>query len=195
MKKQDSFRIYYSDVSNMDYLPDASAGELFKAITKYALTNEVPMFSNDIIKAQFMVIKKHLDEDIQKYQKLCNTYSENAKKRYVKKGTDDSATSNGMQEAMQTVEEDTQETSVVRIYESEEVDTSFENLWTLYDVPASHRIPSEKAWNALTEEDRSAAIRYIPRYLEECPDRRQRKFLVHFLRDKQWRTDRADSMS
>jgi hypothetical protein len=63
---------------------------------------------------------------------------------------------------------------------------SFEYYWNLYDKKVGNKDKIIKKWNALTDHEREAAIKYIPGYISSKPDKQFRKDPATFLNNKSW---------
>jgi hypothetical protein len=78
----------------------------------------------------------------------------------------------------------------VNVNENEEqqkkLNFSFEDFWNLYDKKVGDKDKINKKWQALTDQEREAAIKYIPGYVASRPDKQFRKDPATFLNNKSW---------
>ena len=73
--------------------------------------------------------------------------------------------------------------------EEAQVDISFEHLWKTYNHPKSIREIAEITWNEFSEEEKEAAIEYIPKYRIEHAKDKHFPYLAKYLRQKPWQCD------
>lgn len=69
--------------------------------------------------------------------------------------------------------------------EESKKELSFEVFWKLYDKKVG-KTKAQKLYDALSVEDRKAAIDYIPLYKQSRPDKQYRKNPETFLRNRAW---------
>jgi hypothetical protein len=67
-----------------------------------------------------------------------------------------------------------------------ELNISFDDFWNLYDKKKGDKIKLEKKWRSFTNQEREAAMEYIPKYKEAQPDKLFRKDPATFLNNKSW---------
>lgn len=201
MKKTTFIKLYSDEMNAIEFLSDSVAGRIIKSIVKYARTGVSPRTSDEVVLSLFEIVKNHIDEDRKEYSELCQKYSENAKKRYAKadvlhNNPTAENTCNGM--PSQSVENVSVEISNVtkepisrEIQKTEEaqVDISFEYLWKTYNHPKSIREIAEITWNEFSEEEKEAAIEYIPKYRIEHAKDKHFPYLAKYLRQKPWQCD------
>lgn len=201
MKKTTFIKLYSDEMNAIEFLSDSVAGRIIKSIVKYARTGVSPRTSDEVVLSLFEIVKNHIDEDRKEYSELCQKYSENAKKRYAKadvlhNNPTAENTCNGM--PSQSVENVSVEISNVtkepisrEIQKTEEaqVDISFEHLWKTYNHPKSIREIAEITWNEFSEEEKEAAIEYIPKYRIEHAKDKHFPYLAKYLRQKPWQCD------
>jgi hypothetical protein len=77
------------------------------------------------------------------------------------------------------------ETTSHEVAKKEDENLSFEVFWKLYDKKVG-KIKAQKLYDALSVEDRKAAIEYIPLYKQSRPDKQYRKNPETFLRNRAW---------
>lgn len=65
----------------------------------------------------------------------------------------------------------------------------FDEFWKLYDKKTSPKESCEKKWLRLKDEERLAAIEYIPEYKIAQPEKRFRKDPATFLNQKAWNNE------
>ncbi len=82
---KNSFLIYHEYRDILEDLTNEELGKLFRAIFDYEIDNKIPHFVG-LMKMAFMVIKGNLDRDRNKYDKRCESSSENGKKGGAPKG-------------------------------------------------------------------------------------------------------------
>ena len=75
---------------------------------------------------------------------------------------------------------------IVTDNEKKKVNFSFEDFWDLYDKKVGDKDKIIEKWNALTDQDREAIIKYIPGYIKSKPDKQYRKDPATFLNNKTW---------
>lgn len=63
---------------------------------------------------------------------------------------------------------------------------SFNDFWELYDKKVGLKSKIEKKWIKLSNKDRQAIMRYIPKYKEAQPDKRYRKNPETFFNNRSW---------
>ena len=201
MKKKNYLKLYTNELNAIEFLSDSMAGKVIKSVAKYIRTGASPRTSDEAIQSLFEMIKNHIDEERDAYNLLCKKYSENAKKRYAKadvlhNNLTTKNTCNGM--PLQSVENASDEISNVtkepisrEIQKTEEaqVDISFEHLWKTYNHPKSIREIAEITWNEFSEEEKEAAIEYIPKYRIEHAKDKHFPYLAKYLRQKPWQCD------
>lgn len=201
MKKKNYLKLNTDELNAIEFLSDSVAGKVFKSVAKYIRTGALPRTSDEAIQSLFEMIKNHIDEDRDAYNLLCKKYSENAKKRYAKadvlhNNPTAENTCNGM--PSQSVEnvsvEISKETKVpitetIQKQEEPQVDISFEHLWKTYNHPKSIREIAEKTWNEFSEEEKEAAIEYIPKYRIEHAKDKHFPYLAMYLGKKPWQCD------
>lgn len=80
---KNSFILYTSDLAGLDYLTDAQAGKLFKAIHKFTSKGTVPALgSNPAVNILYHQITAHITINERKYEELCAKRASAAKKRW-----------------------------------------------------------------------------------------------------------------
>ena len=89
MKKPKCFYLYNDNHSLIDRLTNEQAGEVFKAIYRFADTGEKESSDDLIVETVVDVFTKHIERDYEAYDEKCEKMRQNAQKRYAK--TDDSA--------------------------------------------------------------------------------------------------------
>jgi hypothetical protein len=67
-----------------------------------------------------------------------------------------------------------------------ESNISFDFFWNLYDKKIGDKSKLSKKWDKLKDEERQAAIDYIPKYKESQPEKQYRKNPETFLNNKSW---------
>lgn len=77
--KKDSFILYLDDKEIYDLLSDEDAGKLIKAIFEYMKTGEEPKLDKSLL-IVFIPIKKYLDRNKIKYEKICERNRNNGLK-------------------------------------------------------------------------------------------------------------------
>lgn len=77
------------------------------------------------------------------------------------------------------------ETTSIEVAKKEDENLSFEVFWKLYDKKVG-KTKAQKLYDALSVEDRKAAIEYIPLYKQSRPDKQYRKNPETFLRNRAW---------
>ena len=201
MKKTTFIKLYSDEMNAIEFLSDSVAGRIIKSIVKYARTGASPRTSDEVVLSLFERVKNHIDEDREEHEALCKKYSENAKKRYNKGDNNSEKPStekscNGL--PLQLVEEIhdditniivSQTSDATTIIEEPQVDISFEHLWKTYNHPKSIREIAEITWKEFSEEEKEAAIAYIPTYKIECSKERYFPYLAMYLGKKPWQCD------
>lgn len=199
MKKTTFIKLYSDEMNAIEFLSDSVAGRIIKSIVKYARTGASPRTSDEVVLSLFERVKNHIDEDREEHEALCKKYSENAKKRYNKGDNNSEKPStekscNGL--PLQLVEEIhdditniivSQTSDATTIIEEPQVDISFEHLWKTYNHPKSIREIAEITWNEFSEEEKEAAIEYIPKYRIEHAKDKHFPYLAMYLGKKPWR--------
>jgi hypothetical protein len=66
------------------------------------------------------------------------------------------------------------------------INIDFEDFWNLYDKKRGEKNKLEKAWNLLTDQERSDIMEYIPKYKVSQPDKTFRKDPQTFFNNKSW---------
>lgn len=82
---KNSFLIYHEYKDILEDLTNEELGKLFRAIFDYEIDSIIPNFTG-LMKMAFTVIKGNLDRDRNKYDKRCESSSENGKKGGAPKG-------------------------------------------------------------------------------------------------------------
>lgn len=78
-----AFQLYFEPLGTMlNGLSDAEAGELFKAIYKYALHGKETNFADRTLSMVFLSLKSSLDYNNKEYIKRSRKNAENANKRW-----------------------------------------------------------------------------------------------------------------
>lgn len=72
------------------------------------------------------------------------------------------------------------------VQEKKPINISFESFWDLYDKKRGDKTKLEKKWNNLNDDDRSAIMDFIPRYIIAQPDKLFRKDPETFLNNRSW---------
>lgn len=201
MKKTTFIKLYSDEMNAIEFLSDNVAGRVIKSIVKYARTGASPRTSDEVVLSLFEIVKNHIDEDRKEYSELCQKYSENAKKRYnkgvnnsEKPSTEKSCNGKPLQ-LVEEIHDDitnvivSQTSDATTIIEEPQTDTSFEHLWKTYNHPKSIREIAEITWNEFSEEEKEAAIEYIPKYRIEHAKDKHFPYLAKYLRQKPWQCD------
>ncbi len=97
MKKPKGCITYENQIDMVLCLDNLHLGELMAAVFRYFKTGELPELSENYLKGMFASIKNSMDSDIEKYDKKCRKYAENASKRKTKEAA--SAASDSEQKA------------------------------------------------------------------------------------------------
>ena len=92
MKKPRAINLFIDYSQELGLLSDAQTGRLIKALLCYADKREEPDFSDDTaVLMLFSVMKKQIDRDFAKYEKICGKRSESGKKGGAPKGNTNAA--------------------------------------------------------------------------------------------------------
>ena len=83
MPKKKSFILYADYIKHIERLSDDEAGKLFKAIFEYVNEGRLPDLDGMSAMA-FSFISNQLDNDLQKYETVCQKRAESAKRRWQK---------------------------------------------------------------------------------------------------------------
>ena len=67
---------------------------------------------------------------------------------------------------------------------------SFSTVWRMYGKPVGDVDGLERQWDMLPDEDKEAALRYIPLYVAARPDPKYRKNFCNFLSGRTWENER-----
>ena len=85
MAEKKSFLVYFDWEEPFSCLDDAELGELFRAMVKYAKSEEEPEFENKTLYLVFTFIKNAIDRDKAAYEEKCKKNAENGRKGGKKK--------------------------------------------------------------------------------------------------------------
>ena len=85
MAEKKSFLVYFDWEEPFSCLDDAELGELFRAMVKYAKSEEEPEFKNKTLYLVFTFIKNAIDRDKAAYEEKCKKNAENGRKGGKKK--------------------------------------------------------------------------------------------------------------
>nr|WP_316625013.1 DUF6291 domain-containing protein [uncultured Ruminococcus sp.] len=81
MKKPKGFFTYFHLSEMLELLTDDQAGRLYKALLRYGDTGELTDFSDDQpLMMAFIMMRKEIDINVEKYNKTCERNRENGKK-------------------------------------------------------------------------------------------------------------------
>lgn len=83
---KNSFVVYHNYREKLQNLTDAQIGKLFRAMLDYSITGTEPKLTG-ILSIAFQFIKVTMDEDKQKYNKICQRNINNIQKRWNKNYT------------------------------------------------------------------------------------------------------------
>lgn len=94
MKKPKGLFTYYQHAKVIDEFTDEEAGKLYKALLRYGLTQELPEFDSDrTLRVVFGILKSDIDENCERYRKVCENRQKAAMERERRKacaqGSDD----------------------------------------------------------------------------------------------------------
>lgn len=67
---------------------------------------------------------------------------------------------------------------------------SFHTVWRMYGKPVGDVDWLEKQWDALSDEDKEAILRYVPLYVAARPDPKYRKNFCNFITGRTWENER-----
>lgn len=67
---------------------------------------------------------------------------------------------------------------------------SFHTVWRMYGKPVGDVDGLEKQWDALSDEDKEAVLKYVPLYVAARPDPKYRKNFCNFLSGRTWENER-----
>ncbi len=85
MAEKKSFLVYFDWEEPFSCLDNAELGELFRAMVKYAKSEEEPEFENKTLYLVFTFIKNAIDRDKAAYEEKCKKNAENGRKGGKKK--------------------------------------------------------------------------------------------------------------
>ena len=85
MAEKKSFLVYFDWEEPFSCLDNAELGELFRAMVKYAKSEEEPEFKNKTLYLVFTFIKNAIDRDKAAYEEKCKKNAENGRKGGKKK--------------------------------------------------------------------------------------------------------------
>ena len=85
-KGKKSFLIYYDSKEVFDAMTDEEVGQLVNALLNYAKSGNLPSL-NSSLNLVFLMMKKQIDRDAEKYTKVCEKNRENINKRWNTKNT------------------------------------------------------------------------------------------------------------
>ena len=77
---KNSFKVYYDWEEIIDYLSDADAGKIFKAFFDHEKGKQVELSHS--LSLLFISFRQMLDRNKENYERVCEKYSDNAKKRW-----------------------------------------------------------------------------------------------------------------
>lgn len=81
MKKPKGFFTYFHMSEMLEVLTDNQAGRLYKALLRYGDNGELTDFSDDQpLMMAFIMMRKEIDINVEKYNKTCERNRENGKK-------------------------------------------------------------------------------------------------------------------
>ena len=81
MKKPKGFFTYFHLSEMLEVLTDKQAGRLYKALLRYGDTGELTDLSDDQpLMMAFVIMKKEIDINVEKYNKTCERNRENGKR-------------------------------------------------------------------------------------------------------------------
>ena len=69
---------------------------------------------------------------------------------------------------------------------SPSINFSFDDFWTLYDYKVGEKVKLKSKWEKLTNKEREDAMKHIPLYKIEKPDKQFRKHPSTYLNNKSW---------
>lgn len=93
---KNSFVLYYNYEEQLEDLTDEQVGKLLRALFQYEIHDTLPEFADKELKIAFKFIKVHLDNDREKYVKMCEKQKSNIQKRWNKNNTNDTNVYSGI---------------------------------------------------------------------------------------------------
>ncbi|MDE6501042.1 MAG: hypothetical protein K2L10_03055 [Ruminococcus sp.] len=78
------FMVYFDCKQHIDMLSDQQAGMLFKALFEFAVSGEIPEFSDGMVKMAFSFLSAQIGRDLLSYNEKCERNRINALKRWEK---------------------------------------------------------------------------------------------------------------
>lgn len=206
-EKNQAFMLFTDQKLSVDYLTDEQAGQIFKAIYTYATDGTMPKFDESLLMSIFMLIKTQIDRSQTAYEKRCRANRANSLKRRNAKASSSQpmasdgnpstsiATDGNPSHAMEDKNnpypnnnpnpDDVSNDNII----VEDDDDSFERVWNLYSKPVGSKETLREMWNALSNEDKSSAMAYIPYYVKSRPNPKYRRNLDNFLTMRVWETE------
>ena len=94
MIKPDGFTLFTDHFQFLEFLSMEQRGELLTALFKYAESKEEIDSNNDLLKTVFLVFKKKIDVEFEKYQATVERNRRNGAKGGAPKGNQNAAKSN-----------------------------------------------------------------------------------------------------
>lgn len=223
-KKQKTILLFAEQRTAIEYLSDAQAGLLLKAIYAYAEEGTLPGFDGPMMSV-FAMIRAQIDRSEEAYKEKCDKNRSNSLKRVVMQGKNTKEQNGNERQPSLTFDDerppststDTHPnlipTSIPKpntnpipnqspildddantlIIKTEDMivgeEYSFDEIWRLYDKPLGNVEALKVQWNALSVEEKKNIFDYVPRYVEERPDRKYRKNFANFLSNRTWETE------
>ena len=81
MKQPKGFFTYFHHASVLEMLSDEDAGWLYKALMRYGESGEIPeLKQGDPVSLMFVMFKKEIDYNVERYNEICEKRSEAGKK-------------------------------------------------------------------------------------------------------------------
>lgn len=153
-------------------LEDKDAGQIAKAIARYAEEGKELSFSNSLLKAFFTLFREQIDEQRNAYEQRRVVNTQNAQRKSVKK-------------RVATKKSDSQ--PIASSLEPIEVHPiPLQRIIEVYPKVGTYSGESQIAWDSLSESEKQRAIDFVPVYLGQTPSPTAQFYLNQYLKAKPW---------
>lgn len=156
-------------------LEDKDAGQIAKAIARYAEEGKEPSFSNSLLKAFFTLFREQIDEQRNAYEQRRVVNTQNAQRKSVKKRV---ATKKSDSQPIASSTEPVEEQPI-----------PLQRIIDVYPKVGTYSGESQITWDLLSESEKQHAIDFVPVYLGQTPSPTAQFYLNQYLKAKPWESE------
>jgi hypothetical protein len=186
---RDSLIFYRSFYEAISELPAQNQAEVYDAIFDYSLNFNQPELSG-LSKTIFTLIKPQLDANIKRYRngKQPKVKQEISKPEAKQKQTESKTEGNKNVNVNANENNNLNDNENINQGVTPVSGLPFTNFWDIYEKNVGQD-KTRTAWYMISENEQTAIMGYLPKYIKATPEVKFRKNPLNFINEKTWLDD------